>query len=301
MYGHWNGLGDDFGAGHSGDVEIFAAQQQTAMLDNDRLVPHGGPSNYDTKGGRVVGGTTIGDADSQPRSSPLRETEGPPVETEELPVEHEDTLTRRRQRKLPNTHATTRRQGGPLEVASPMTLGGASQYTVDVHNHDGLNGFLSALPTKAPRKPLPTIASCLQSGKHTDYPDGIGPPVGRKRPCLFSFCSNALPTTIRTRSLSQLSSEGQTFEYLFAGRLGGRGNAKDGSDLASFAASTTVSRVAIPADKDAGPKDSLLARAAAHSADRTLPKPVDDEVETKTWWIDVLSRTDGEMRMWSKV
>lgn len=299
MYGRWNGLEDDFGAGHAEDVGIPAVEQQTSLLDDDLLASGGGPSSYDSKGGRVVGGTTIGDADSQPGSSP-------PPKTEELPVEPEHTFTRRRQRKLSNTHATTRRQG---RLALFEGLGGGltddagrgESYTVDVHNHDGLNGFSSALPTKAPRKPFPTIASGLQSGKYTDYPDGMGPPVGRERPYRFSFYSNALPATIHARSLSELPSEGQTFEDLFAGRLAGKANAKEGSDSASFAASRTGSGAATPVNNDAGPKGSLLARAAAHSADRTLPKPVDDEVETKTWWLDVLSPTDEEMRMLAKV
>lgn len=298
MYDRWNGLEDDLDVGHAQDIGIPTAEQQTSLLEGDLLATGGGPSSYDSNGGRVVGGTTIGDADSQTGSSP-------PPKTEDLHVEPENTFTRRRQRKLSNTNATARRQG---RLALFEGLGGGlnddsvrgESYTVDVHNHDPLNGFSSALPTKAPRKPFPAIASGIQSGKYTDYPDALGPPVGRERPYRFSFYSNALPATIHARSLSELPSEGQTFGDLFAGRPAGKGNDKNGSDGASFAASRTGSGAATPVT-ETGPKASMLARAAAHAADRPQPKPVEDDVETKTWWLDVLSPTDEEMRMLAKV
>ena len=298
MYGRWNGLEDDLDMRKSQDIGIPTAEQQTSLLEGDLLATGGGPSSYDSNGGRVVGGTTIGDADSQPGSSP-------PTKTADLPVEPENTFTRRRQRKLSNTHATARRQG---RLALFEGLGGGlnddsgrdGSYTVDVHNHDPLNGFSSALPTKAPRKPFPAIASGIQSDKYTDYPDGLGPPVGRERPYRFSFYSNALPATIHARSLSELPSEGQTFGDLFAGRPAGNGNGKEGSDGASFAASRTGSGAATPVT-ETGPKASMLARATAQAADRPQPKPVEDDVETKTWWLDVLSPTDEEMRMLAKV
>lgn len=137
-----------------------------------------------------------------------------------------------------------------------------------------------ALPTKASRKPFPHQRVRHPAGQIYDSPDGMGPPIGRRRSYRFSSESNALPTTIHARSLSNLPSEGQTFEDLFAGRPVGRGNAKDGSVSASFAASTTMSRVATPADKDAGPKSCLLARTSADSPDLTLRNPA-DEVEPK--------------------
>lgn len=297
IYGRWNGLDEDLDAGQQ--VEIPA--EQPTLIDED-LMPSsaGGPSSYDSKGGRIVGGTTIGDAESQTGSSP-------PPKTEEIHVvEPEHTFTRRRQRKLSNTNPNARRQG---RLALFEGLGGGltddaagESYTVHVHNHDALNGFSSALPTKAPRKPFPAIASGIQTGKYTDYPDGMGPPVGRERPYRFSFYSNALPATIHARSLSELPSEGQTFNDLFAGRPAGKAQGKD-SDATSFAASRTGSGAATPVGGDAagGPKSSLLARATTHGGADKTPKPVEDDVETQTWWLDVLSPTDEEMRMLAKV
>lgn len=293
MYGRWNGMDEDLNAGQQ-VVDIPA--EQPNLIDEDLMASAAGPSSYDSKGGRVVGGTTIGDADSQPGSSP-------PPKTEELQVEPEHTFTRRRQRKLSNTNPSARRQG---RLALFEGLGGGltddapgESYTVHVHNHDALNGFSTALPTKAPRKPFPAIASGIQTGKYTDYPDGMGPPVGRERPYRFSFYSNALPATIHARSLSELPSEGQTFGDLFAGRPAGKAQA--GSDAASFAASRTGSGAATPVGGEAGPKSSLLARATTHGQDKAPNKPVEDDVETKTWWLDVLSPTDEEMRMLAKV
>jgi magnesium transporter len=299
IYGRWNGLDEDLDAGQQ--VEIPA--EQPTLIDED-LMPSsaGGPSSYDSKGGRIVGGTTIGDAESQTGSSP-------PPKTEEIHVvEPEHTFTRRRQRKLSNTNPNARRQG---RLALFEGLGGGltddaagESYTVHVHNHDALNGFSSALPTKAPRKPFPAIASGIQTGKYTDYPDGMGPPVGRERPYRFSFYSNALPATIHARSLSELPSDGQTFNDLFAGRPAGKAQpqGKD-SDATSFAASRTGSGAATPVGGDAagGPKSSLLARATTHGGADKTSKPVEDDVETQTWWLDVLSPTDEEMRMLAKV
>ncbi|KAJ9095287.1 hypothetical protein QFC21_005653 [Naganishia friedmannii] len=297
LYGRWNGLGDGLGLGEEQNTERPSVEHRTSLVEGDLLVTAEGPSSYDSNGGRVVGGTTIGDGESQLGTSP-------PIKPEDTHLEPESTFTRRRQRKLSNTNPTTRRQG---RLALFEGLGGGltedpargESYTVHVHDHPGLNGFSSALPTKAPRKPFPTIASGIQ-GKYSDYPDGMGPPVGRERPYRFSFYSNALPATIHARSLSELPSDGQTFGDLFSGRPARKSSTRENNDTASFAASRTGSGAATPVTNDVGPKSSLLARAAAHAADKPT-KGVEDDGETQTWWLDVLSPTDEEMRMLAKV
>ncbi|KAJ9112683.1 hypothetical protein QFC22_006185 [Naganishia vaughanmartiniae] len=299
LYGRWNGLEDDLGLGEEPDAERPSVEHRTSLVEGELLATVEGPSSYDSNGGRVIGGTTIGDGESQLGTSP-------PIKPEDPHLEPESTFTRRRQRKLSNTNPTTRRQG---RLALFEGLGGGltedptlgDSYTVHVHDHPGLNGFSSsALPTKAPRKPFPTIASGI-NGKHSDYPDGMGPPVGRERPYRFSFYSNALPATIHARSLSELPSDGQTFGDLFSGRPAGKASTtRENNDAASFAASRTGSGAATPVTNDVGPKSSLLARAAAHAADKPT-KSVEDDTETQTWWLDVLSPTDEEMRMLAKV
>ncbi|KAJ9107186.1 hypothetical protein QFC19_002846 [Naganishia cerealis] len=300
LYGRWNGMEDDLDVVDELGAERPSIEHRKSLVDGDLLVTAEGPSSYDSKGGRVIGGTTVGDGDSQLGTSP-------PGKPDETRIEPEHTFTRRRQRKLSNTNPTTRRQGRlalfeGLGSGLPEDPSRDESYTVHVNDQPGLNGFSSALPTKAPRKPFPTIASGIQ-GKYSDYPEGMGPPVGRERPYRFSFYSNALPATIHARSLSELPSEGQTFGDLFSGLPAGKSSARESNDSASFAASRTGSGAATPINNEVGPKSSMLARAAAHAADKppNPTKSVEDDVETQTWWLDVLSPTDEEMRMLAKV
>jgi magnesium transporter len=102
--------------------------------------------------------------------------------------------------------------------------------------------------------------------------------TGHDRPYRFSFYSNALSATIHARSLSELPAEGQSFTDLFAGT---------------------------PA-----PREASAARDRPDSAKRPGPSPIVHEKsrhtnygdpESNTWWLDVQSPTDDEMKMLSKV
>lgn len=109
-----------------------------------------------------------------------------------------------------------------------------------------------------------------------------GPGVGHDRPYRFSFYSNALSATIHARSLSELPAEGQSFEDLFMGRAGGSGG---------------------PAARSASP---MGMRTAPASFSGKLPGGMErgiggDSPESYTWWLDVLSPTDEEMKLLSKV
>ncbi|KAJ6616267.1 magnesium transporter [Mycena sp. CBHHK59/15] len=95
--------------------------------------------------------------------------------------------------------------------------------------------------------------------------------TGHDRPYRFSFYSNALPATIHARSLSELPAEGQSFTDLFSGR---------------------ASRP--------GPTPVVGERTPRHSNYKPLGEHPHDP-ESNTWWLDVQSPTDDEMKMLSKV
>lgn len=147
---------------------------------------------------------------------------------------------------------------------------------------------------------------------------------GHDRPYRFSFYSNASSATIHARSLGELPAEGQTFEDLFMGRSASgiqTGSSGNGNGVPVTPARTP--RPGTPAtDMSSLPnkKDGLLAKATktsifeitggappgsgATNTPAKGPTPGDpsvEDAEASTWWLDVLSPTDEEMRMLSKV
>lgn len=116
-------------------------------------------------------------------------------------------------------------------------------------------------------------------------PSGVGGGgilnTGHDRPYRFSFYSNALAATIHARSLSELPAEGQTFEDLFSGKQ---------------------------RDPDQGRKDQPPTSPpfspplfSNSSKNRTSGMNGDTDSDGNTWWLDVQSPTDDEMKMLSKV
>lgn len=127
--------------------------------------------------------------------------------------------------------------------------------------------------------------------------------TGHDRPYRFSFYSNALSATIHARSLSELPAEGQTFEQLFSGI---HPQTQDG-DI----------RPISPAPSNLG-KDRTSSMNAHHqdpgkgfgfnshhlSSNKRSGGPDGPNAfnaDVHTWWLDVLSPTDEEMKMLSKV
>jgi len=184
-----------------------------------------------------------------------------------------------------------------------------------------------AITTKASRFPK----NLITGSAYTDYPVPAAAPLPasrRERPYRFSFYSNALPATIHSRSLSELPSDNQSFSDLFAGKGGIGGEVGESSQAptparklapdsenGSFAARRNSSGKETPINSSdlsvPKPKQSLLAKAAGMAnggqslAGDDSPQPpsktASPEPEATTWWLDVLSPTDEEMRMFSKV
>lgn len=114
---------------------------------------------------------------------------------------------------------------------------------------------------------------------------------GHDRPYRFSFYSNALSQTIHSRSLSELPTEGQSFEELFAGVLP--------PELRSAPQSSSTS----PGTNGDGTSKGVPTDFALRMEleDQMKKENGDADSEQATWWLDVMSPTDEEMKMLSQV
>ncbi|KAF8213971.1 hypothetical protein K438DRAFT_1802658 [Mycena galopus ATCC 62051] len=110
---------------------------------------------------------------------------------------------------------------------------------------------------------------------------------GHDRPYRFSFYSNALSATIHARSLSELPAEGQSFADLFTGVPPARDP--------SAARDRPTRPGPSPVVGDKGPRHSNHKPLGEH------PRHSSNDAESNTWWLDVQSPTDDEMKMLSKV
>ncbi|SPO20942.1 related to MNR2 - Manganese resistance protein [Ustilago trichophora] len=149
-----------------------------------------------------------------------------------------------------------------------------------------------------------------------------------EKPYRFTFYSNALPSTIHARHLSELPAEGQTFEELFSGREKSSDNSPptEGSQSRNASRAPTINAATARMSSlgqtfgrmegtTAPPTGSNTpvhvgeepARAMSGlSASRTKALPgggirMDPDPEANTWWLDVLSPTDQEMKLLSRV
>lgn len=126
---------------------------------------------------------------------------------------------------------------------------------------------------------------------------GTGIGNGHDRPYRFSFYSNALSATIHARSLSELPAEGQSFEDLFFGR---NASSTDGSKVRNGGGAGGVNGPG-PMSPPKTPAFNAVDRRdiGLHGAHSGLAN--EGASELCTWWLDVLSPTDEEMKLLSKV
>lgn len=282
--------------GSRGSRESDAAEGQ------DRPVQ---PGSYDTAMERTTTTSMYGDENALEGHITEEEHEqGTGHEQTFSPKESEGGTTqfhRRRQRKLSQSNPVMRRQGKLALFEGLGSLGGGNEAG------ESAGGF------KAPRQP-----KNLGTGPQAGFVPFTDAAPGHDRPYRFSFYSNALPVTIHARSLAELPAEGQTFTDLFKGR-GGAGTSGDGEGATEAGSYQAASGLATPngdATNGNSAKMSMLARAAgaagAQNASAALQKgppgggppggsSTDEDPESCTWWLDVLSPTDEEMRMLAKV
>lgn len=311
-------------------MEDFASKERENMLGGDstpKWIPNGGgdegprrrtgsavanqgrnnvdPGSYDTAMERTNTLSVYGDdqdhdqrhSEDQPREENIDQTFSP--KDSETGTTH---FHRRRQRKLSQSNPVMRRQGKLALFEGFGSLGGG-------------NEAADASPAgfKAPRQPK-NLGGPSGPGAFVPFTDAA---PGHDRPYRFSFYSNAQPLTIHARSLAELPAEGQTFEDLFKGKNNDESNGARGPapDYASMKNESGAGTPTGDGTMSGAGKMSLLAKAAGAASAQVgagalqkgppggggIPGNADDDPEAFTWWLDVLSPTDEEMRMLSKV
>lgn len=282
-------------------VEGMRHRRSTGAVSEDQITQH--PGSYDTAMERTNTMSAFGD---EPESTTFS-----PKETDS--TQGGQSFHRRRQRKLSQSNPVMRR-GGRLALFEGIGSQGAAEegaMTGPLTADATTSGGPVAYKARAPKNPLSAVAG-------TGFAPYTDAPAGHDRPYRFSFYSNNLPVTIHARTLAELPAEGQTFEDLFKGRATmdeTRGSTGEGSGLERNSVDSTTRRSTTDTDTperdpnmpQPNGKMSLLARAAGAatkggggSAGGAGGSP-DHDPEAFTWWMDVHSPTDEEMRMLSKV
>ncbi|KAI5119500.1 hypothetical protein M0805_002436 [Coniferiporia weirii] len=192
-------------------------------------------------------------------------------------VAPDSSSARFRQRKLSLSNTTkprTRRQGGKMALFEGST--GAPPPSLGIPGASGAGRF----------SPMPSFENLPRAdgGGQGRLPPPVYSQAGHERPYRFSFYSNSLSATIHSRSLSELPAEGQSFEDLFSGS-GSRSNV----DKDELYMGTAKPRLG---------ESSNGFRSNKRDGNNRLPQ---DDDEPCAWWLDVMSPTDEEMKLLSKV
>lgn len=213
-----------------------------------------------------------------------------------------------RQRKLSQSSPIPRqsRKGARGKMALFENHGGDPNFTLPSRFMGHGHGHLTTIPSSD---------NVATNRYNATGMGGIMTP-GHDRPYRFSFYSNALSATIHARSLSELPADGQSFEDLFTGLAppDRPRDVKGGS--APIPVPPLHQGAACVQDMNKHPPDFA---APSHNGNyqnggsRSRPEkasgssgPPDSlrgggELEGNTWWLDVLSPTDEEMKVLSKV
>ncbi|CCM00427.1 uncharacterized protein FIBRA_02459 [Fibroporia radiculosa] len=234
----------------------------------------------------VVGGTSFGRPPAAQPQSPGEPDASPSASTL-------FTIPRARHRKLSQSERAPRRgklalfeQPGAAPPTSGTTLSAVPSY-------ENLNDIINGTPAGAG----------VGMGGH-----GLsgGPGSGHDRPYRFSFYSNALSATIHARSLSELPAEGQSFEDLFLGRTPATNvnptrpgmNVRMGTNGSSITSPVLGIRSGVTSPAFNPVAFGALSGKQSNGGGRGIG---DGSGESCTWWLDVLSPTDEEMKLLSKV
>jgi len=155
--------------------------------------------------------------------------------------------------------------------------------------------FEQAINNSSGRPPLSTRTTIpeIPEGNFPPSSENIPTPAGgHDRPYRFSFYSNALSQTIHSRSLCELPAEGQTFEELFTGV-----NPPESRSSVPQSSSASPGMNGNVNNKNAPPEFAIR----VGLEDQMKRGNGDPDTETATWWLDVMSPTDEEMKMLSHV
>lgn len=287
-----------------GLMETFAAEEKTVLGISSPT------ERFPANNFRRRNTTTNLDTDAANSSTGAGSSDTPP------------TIRSPRQRKLSQSNSQPRRKGIGGKMAlfegnagePPPTLPGRLM---------GVGGPEPALSTVPSTDSMAAVANGANGGAAAvlSAPD-LRPPVlspglgailntGHDRPYRFSFYSNALSATIHARSLSELPADGQTFEDLFNGSSGSGerpttawkkapGNTAAGTP-APIHPSDSIKRTTQNNSSNGG-NGSYFNRDVKNNGGGTSAMiGAGGLFEGNTWWLDVQSPTDEEMKMLSKV
>jgi magnesium transporter len=182
-----------------------------------------------------------------------------------------------RERKLSQSNALPRRHGG-----GKMAL------------FEGIPGAPPASLAAVLAPPLSEVPS------FADISSATVNGVGHDRPYRFSFYSNALGATIHARTLSELPADGQSFEDMFAG-VGGPDKSPVPTEPERRPGHTPTPRTSSQVTTQSirtSREDAILQGGNGSDVYKGL---VSRDSDGHTWWLDVLSPTDEEMKTLSKV
>ena len=167
--------------------------------------------------------------------------------------------------------------------------------------------------------PFPTPDGDIPPGPSYDFISGIPTPrpnggilnTGHDRPYRFSFYSNALSATIHARSLSELPADGQSFEQLFSGTPSqqpsssprpmfsppyqepNRNNAEPNYFMSN-------NNNHLGSNGNGNNRRGFIEKSNGSKGIHDM-NVLNPEQDMNTWWLDVQSPTDEEMKMLSKV
>ncbi|KAF9651731.1 cora-domain-containing protein [Thelephora ganbajun] len=165
------------------------------------------------------------------------------------------------------------------------------------HTRRGKMALFEQVINNSSGRPLSTHVSIpeIPEGNFPPSSENIPAPTGgHDRPYRFSFYSNALSQTIHSRSLSELPAEGQSFEELFTGILP--------PGLRSSVLQSSSTSPGTNGNGDEGSKGAPTDFAIPMGLEDQMKKRNGDpDPEMATWWLDVMSPTDEEMKMLSHV
>ena len=180
-----------------------------------------------------------------------------------------------RERKLSQSNALPRRHGG------------------------GKMALFEGIPGAPPASLAAGLPPLSEVPSFADLSSATVNGVGHDRPYRFSFYSNAFGATIHARSLSELPADGQSFEDMFAG-VGGPDKSPAPAEPErrpghTPRASSQVTTQSIRTSRD----DAKVPQGG--NGGELYKSLVSRDSEGPTWWLDVLSPIDEEMKMLSKV
>ena len=279
-------------------MEEFAAEEKVKLGIGSPVATRFSPAAIPRRRLTVVDKHTPAETETEPVASGSNALASPPnghasAGAEGLSTEDDQAPPPpRRHRKLSqsNPHPRSHRKG----IGGKMAL-------FESANPDTPSSFSARLGQVLGQNPS------IPRGPSYDHIAGIHPTAGlpggilntgHDRPYRFSFYSNALSATIHARSLSELPAEGQTFEQLFAGF---HHHTKDAAPKAFSPAYHATPKLG---NQHLGAEASSYFASANPSIGIGPPgggTGINNDSDINTWWLDVQSPTDEEMKMLSKV